>query len=69
MPTKNMALTYAFIGSFVGKRVLQKVTLRMVQLIVAIAMLVIGIGLVLGLLWNPRDCLAWRAIFRIPHAS
>jgi uncharacterized protein len=50
MPTKNMALTYAFIGSFVGKRVLQKATLRMVQLIVAIAMLGIGIGLVLGLL-------------------
>lgn len=38
----------AFIGAFVGKRVLQKVTLRTVQLIVAIAMLGIGTGLALG---------------------
>jgi hypothetical protein len=34
----------------VGKRVLQKVTLRTVQLIVATAMLGIGTGLALGLL-------------------
>lgn len=40
----------AFIGTFVGKRALQKVTLRTVQLIVAIAMLGIGTGLALGLL-------------------
>ncbi|SDT32714.1 sulfite exporter TauE/SafE family protein [Pseudomonas oryzae] len=40
----------AFIGAFVGKRVLQKVTLRTVQFIVAIAMLGIGAGLALGLL-------------------
>ncbi len=40
----------AFIGAFVGKRVLQKVTLRTVQLTVAIAMLGIGAGLALGLL-------------------
>jgi hypothetical protein len=40
----------AFFGAFVGKRVLQKVTLRTVQLIVAIVMLAIGTGLVLGLL-------------------
>ena len=40
----------AFIGAFVGKRVLQKVTLRTVQLTVAVAMLVIGTGLALGLL-------------------
>jgi uncharacterized membrane protein YfcA len=40
----------AFIGAFVGKRVLQKVTLRTVQLIVAVAMLGIGVGLLLGLL-------------------
>lgn len=40
----------AFAGSFVGKRVLQKITLRTVQLIVAVAMLVIGAGLVSGLI-------------------
>ncbi|SPC12326.1 sulfite exporter TauE/SafE family protein [Cupriavidus oxalaticus] len=40
----------AFIGALVGKRILQKVTLRTVQLIVAIAMLSIGTGLALGLL-------------------
>ena len=39
----------AFIGSFVGKRLLQKVTLRTVQMMVAIAMLLIGVGLVVGL--------------------
>lgn len=38
----------AFIGSFAGKHVLQKVTLRTVQLIVAVAMLGIGAGLALG---------------------
>lgn len=40
----------AFIGSFVGKRVLQKITLRTVQIIVAVAMLLIGVGLVSGLI-------------------
>lgn len=40
----------AFIGSFFGKRLLPKMTLRTVQLIVAIAMLIIGSGLVLGLI-------------------
>ena len=40
----------AFIGAFVGKRVLQKITLSTVQLVVAIAMLCIGTGLALGLL-------------------
>lgn len=39
----------AFIGSFVGKRVLQKVTLRTVQIVVAVAMLLIGVGLAAGL--------------------
>lgn len=40
----------AFIGSFAGKRALQKITLRTVQLIVAGAMLLIGAGLVSGLI-------------------
>jgi uncharacterized protein len=39
----------AFIGSFVGKRVLQKVTMRTVQIVVAMAMLLIGVGLAAGL--------------------
>ena len=39
----------AFIGSFVGKRMLQKVTLRTVQIVVAGAMLLIGTGLAAGL--------------------
>ncbi|HLD65322.1 MAG TPA: sulfite exporter TauE/SafE family protein [Pseudomonas sp.] len=40
----------AFIGAFVGRRILQKITLRRVQFIVAIAMLGIGTGLAIGLL-------------------
>ncbi len=40
----------AFIGSLIGKRLLQKVTLRTVQLTVAIAMLGIGAGLAFGFL-------------------
>lgn len=40
----------AFIGSFAGRQVLRKVTLRAVQMIVALAMLLIGIGLVSGLI-------------------
>jgi uncharacterized membrane protein YfcA len=39
----------AFIGSFVGRQVLRKVTLRAVQIIVALTMLLIGIGLASGL--------------------
>lgn len=39
----------AFIGSFMGKRMLQKVTLRAVQIVVAVAMLLIGVGLSAGL--------------------
>lgn len=40
----------AFIGSFAGKRVLQKITLRTVQIIVAVAMLLIGAGQASGLI-------------------
>ena len=39
----------AFVGSFMGKRMLQKVTLRTVQIVVAGAMLLIGVGLAAGL--------------------
>jgi uncharacterized protein len=40
----------AFVGSFVAKRLLKQATLRMVQLVVAAAMLLIGAGLAAGLL-------------------
>jgi uncharacterized membrane protein YfcA len=39
----------AFVGAWVGKRLLRKVTLRAVQIVVATAMLVIGTGLATGL--------------------
>ncbi|HMU32100.1 MAG: hypothetical protein NOF05_03635 [Candidatus Accumulibacter phosphatis] len=39
----------AFIGSFVGQPVLQKVTLATAQIVVAGAMLLIGVGLAAGL--------------------
>lgn len=39
----------AFTGSFLGMRVLQKITLRTLQIIVAAAMLFIGAGLIVGL--------------------
>ena len=39
----------AFIGSFVGQPVLHKVTLATVQIVVAGAMLLIGVGLAAGL--------------------
>lgn len=39
---------FAFIGAFVGKRLLQKITLRYVQIVVAAAMLLIGTCLIAG---------------------
>lgn len=45
-----VATACAFIGSFVGKRILTKVTLRAVQIVVAVGMLLIGVGLVAGLI-------------------
>jgi len=44
-----VGMACAFIGSFVGKRMLQKVTFRAVQITVASAMLLIGTGLACGL--------------------
>jgi hypothetical protein len=38
----------AFMGAFVGKKFLQKITLRGVQLSVAVAMLIIGLALIAG---------------------
>lgn len=45
-----IAMLSAFLGAFVGTRVLRKVTLRMVQIVVAAAMIVLGIGLASGFL-------------------
>lgn len=43
------ATVCAFIGATLGKKLLKKVTLRAVQLVVAVAMFFIGLGLVAGL--------------------
>ena len=40
----------AFTGAFVGARLLEKVTLRTVQIIVALCMIGVGIGLAAGLI-------------------
>ena len=45
-----VAVVSAFLGSYFGKRLLKKVTLRTVELIVAAMMVAIGIGLTSGLL-------------------
>ena len=45
-----LAIVAAFLGSYFGKRLLTKVTLRSVEWMVASMMMVIGIGLVGGLL-------------------
>ncbi len=47
--TVLVAIIAAFSGAFIGVRLLQKVTLRFVQLTVATLMLLIGAGLALGL--------------------
>jgi len=44
------AIVAAFFGAYLGARLIQKVTLRAVRLTVAIAMIVVGGGLTIGLL-------------------
>lgn len=48
--TVLIAIVAAFAGAFIGVRLLKKVTLRFVQLIVAILMLLIGAGLAAGII-------------------
>jgi uncharacterized membrane protein YfcA len=48
--TVGIAIVAAFIGAYVGVRLLEKVTLRFVQLTVALLMIIIGIGLAGGLI-------------------
>jgi uncharacterized membrane protein YfcA len=45
-----VATACAFLGAFLGKRLLKKVTLRAVQVVVALGMLLIGSGLAAGLI-------------------
>jgi uncharacterized membrane protein YfcA len=40
----------AFLGTWVAKQILHKITLRTVQFIVAIGMLIVGVGLIFGLI-------------------
>lgn len=44
------AIAAAFFGAFIGARLIEKVTLRFIQLLVAAMMIVIGLGLSAGLL-------------------
>jgi uncharacterized membrane protein YfcA len=44
-----VASVSAFVGAYFGRRMLRKVTFRSVRLVVAVAMLLIGLGLVAGL--------------------
>ncbi len=40
----------AFVGAFTGKRLMEKLTLRMVQLIVGVGLLLLATGLASGLI-------------------
>ncbi len=46
----KVAILAAFLGAYIGVRLLEKVTLRLVQLMVAALMIVIGSGLASGLI-------------------
>ncbi|MBI2852499.1 MAG: sulfite exporter TauE/SafE family protein [Chloroflexi bacterium] len=45
-----LGIFFAFIGSFIGARLVKKVTLHSVQYIVGVMLLVVGVGLATGLL-------------------
>ncbi|MBI2831416.1 MAG: sulfite exporter TauE/SafE family protein [Chloroflexi bacterium] len=45
-----LGILFAFIGSFVGSRLVKKVTLRTVQHIVGVMLAIVGVGLAAGLL-------------------
>ena len=44
------ATVFAFIGSFVGSRLVKKVTIRTVQYVIGVMLAVVGIGLSTGLI-------------------
>jgi uncharacterized membrane protein YfcA len=45
-----LGIFFAFVGSFVGARLMKKVTLHSVQYIVGVMLVVVGVGLATGLL-------------------
>ena len=45
-----VGIACAFIGAVLGKRLLRKITLRAVQVVVAVMMLLVGGGLAAGLI-------------------
>ncbi len=45
-----LAIVFAFIGSFVGSRLVKKVTLHTVQYVVGVMLLIVGVGLATGLI-------------------
>jgi uncharacterized membrane protein YfcA len=45
-----LAIFFAFIGSFIGSRLMKKVTMRAVQYVVGVMLLIIGMGLATGLI-------------------
>jgi len=44
-----VATVASFVGSFVGGRLIHKVTLRVVQWMVSMLLVVVGVGLIAGL--------------------
>lgn len=50
LPLLTLATLSAFLGAFIGSRIMQKVTMRGIQILVSIMLLVIAAGLGLGLI-------------------
>jgi uncharacterized membrane protein YfcA len=46
----SVAVVAAFLGVFIGNRLLKKVTMRAVQIIVSILLVVIALGLITGII-------------------
>jgi hypothetical protein len=40
----------AFLGTFIGSRLIKKITMRLIQLIVGVMMLALGMGIATGLI-------------------
>ncbi len=49
-PLVMAASASAFVGAYVGSRLLKKITIRSVQIVVSLLLLIVGIGLISGLL-------------------
>jgi uncharacterized membrane protein YfcA len=46
----SWATVAAFVGAFIGARLMKKVTLRMVQIIVGVMLMAVGVGMATGLI-------------------